>query len=468
MIILSLNFGKEWYGMKRLLWLTLALLFLFSAFPVQAEEAPVEIHTVEDLLAMAQNPTGDYVLMADLDMTGIPWPSPDFSGTFDGNGYAILNLTLTEVGNTQHLCYDGNSISYSASFCGFFASLSGATVKNLSLWNVRSVLEGDCPLFLGGIAGYMENSTLSGCTITGCLELRAHDRMFGLGGIVGYGWGSISDCTADVTLICVDTDADTLDEQFLGGAYGAGFISVDRCHITLDGYISEHGFVHSGGVVGMYMAYPFGVSQQARIQDTRVCGKITFFEDNTNRRAYCRALIGETLYSYGKLEGNTTDFIRDERYEYTKELRPEKCDVPDYEESVIPSGCDSYGYTLYTCLLCGYSYRDQYTLPCHNLSYTQTLPATEESEGLLTGICQDCGITFTQAIPRLEPSPTAESTAESTTGREETLPEPTETEKPRPQEGATWIFPTAAGAAVLVVAGILLLRPGKRHGKFQK
>lgn len=449
--------------MKKILCPVLAFLLIVPLLTVQAEQAPVQIYTVEDLLTMAQNPSGDYILMSDLDMSGVTWHCPDFSGTFDGNGHAILNLTLTEMGDTQFLCYDGNTVSYSASYCGLFASISGATVKNLSLLNVRSVLEADCPVFLAGIAGYMEDSTVSDCTVTGCLELRAHNRMFGVGGIAGCGWGAIADCTVDMTLICVDTDSKSRDEQFLGGAYGTGFISVDRCDITLDGYISEHGYVHSGGVVGMYISYPFGIGKQAWIHDSKVTGKITFFEDNTNRRAYCKDLIGETLCSYASLSWNETDFFRDERYDYTVELRPEECDDPVYEETVIDSGCDSYGYTLYTCQGCGYSYKDHYTLFSHDVVYVETIPATEESEGLMVGTCQGCGMEFTQTIPMLEPVPTTEPTAP------ETVPETTDAVQPDSGESkAEWVRPAVAGAVIAAAVLIVCLRSGKKRGKYQK
>ena len=58
-----------------------------------------------------------------------------------------------------------------------------------------------------------------GCTVTGCLELRAHDRMFGVAGVVGYGSGTVEGCTVDVTLICTDTDPNTKDEQFMAAVF---------------------------------------------------------------------------------------------------------------------------------------------------------------------------------------------------------------------------------------------------------
>lgn len=442
--------------MKKIFSAVLALLLLCPLLPVHGEEtAPVEIHTIEDLLAMADNPGRSYILMNDLDMTGVPWKSPDFSGTFDGNGHAILNLTLSQPGDATPDSYDGNAIAYETSYIGLFGSLSGATVTNLQLLGVRAALEMDCPVFLAGIAGYMEDSTISGCTVTGCLELRAHDRMFGVGGIAGYGWGLIENCTVDITLICVDTDAATRDEQFLGGAYGTGFIDVVGCDITLDGYISEHGYVHSGGVVGMYMSYPYGMRKTGKIIENSVRGKITFFEDNLNRRAYCQALVGESLIDSAVIRDNTTDFTRDERFDYNRELRPEMCESPAYRSTIIPSGCDSYGYTLYTCDTCGCSYRDAYTLFSHTVTqWTETLAATTESEGLCIGFCDGCGLEFRKATPMLEPEPTVT----------EAVTEPSTTEYPtaesimnvKPPKKSPWLFPAVLILSLVVLATLLL------------
>lgn len=86
--------------MKRRIIPCLALLALLLSVTVPAgatetePSAPKPIRTVEDLLAIAEDPSGSYILMADLDMTGVEWKTLDFAGTFDGNGYAILNLTI--------------------------------------------------------------------------------------------------------------------------------------------------------------------------------------------------------------------------------------------------------------------------------------------------------------------------------------------------------------------------------------
>ena len=285
----------------------LALLWLL-AFPVVfAAEAPTEIHTVEELLAIGEDPAGSYILMNDLDLTGVEWPCPDFSGTFDGNGHALLNLELTKPGATTAITIDGNKKEYDTQLVGFFGRLQDAEVKNLQLLNVRALIEIDKPCFLGGLAAHSMDSKITGCTVTGCLELRAFDRMFGVAGLIGYGNGTVENCDVDVTLICTDTDPNTKDEQFMGGIFATGFMDVSGCHITIDGYCSEFGYVHNGGITGMYMRRPIGYDYKGNLIGNTVTGKITFFENNPNRRAYCSAMVGEALVNRWYLDYNTSD-----------------------------------------------------------------------------------------------------------------------------------------------------------------
>ena len=458
---------------KRFLSILLIVLLLLPVTAGAEEAAPVQIHTVEELLAVADDPDGDYILMADLDMTGVEWKSLDFSGTFRGNGHAVLNLTLSLPGDIRKDSYDGNAKAYETAYVGFFGTLSGATVTDLQLINVRASVEMDCPVFLAGIAGYMEDSTISGCRVTGLLELRAYDRIFGVGGIAGYGWGVIENCSVDVTLITVDTDTATKDEQFLGGIYGTGFIDVAGCDVTLDGYISEYGYVHSGGVVGMYMSYPYGNGRNGKLVDTNVRGKITFFERNDNRRAYCKALIGEPLINSATITGNTTDFQRDERFEYNQILRPEMCETLVYTQTVVDAGCSSYGYTRYTCTGCGYTYTDRYTLFAHSVTqWTETVAASTEAEGVRTGLCDGCGMEFTEVIPKLEPVPTeTEILPPVETGSpESTAPEEQQTAEQKPVEqkpDIPWMW-LGLGVVLAVMSLLLFAVKPKKTGKYEK
>ena len=102
-----------------------------------------------------------------------------------------------------------------------------------------------------------------------------------------------------------------------------GYIDVKDCTVNIDGYISERGYVHSGGIVGLYILYPVSGSYVADIAGNTINGMITFFEDNADRRAYCRALAGERMNVYTTSRDNTDNFTRNEIYDYTQVLKPE-------------------------------------------------------------------------------------------------------------------------------------------------
>lgn len=450
---------------------------------------PLEIRSVEDLLAVAEDPEGSYVLAEDLDMEGQEWIPFAFSGTLDGGGHSILNLSLTKPGEDFATAYDGNQKEYDAVYCGLFSMLQNAEVKNLNLVNVRGLIEAFQPCLAGPIAGYCMDSTITNCKVSGQLELRAFDGMFGLGGFVGYGVGDIVGCSTDITLICVDTDESTMDEQFLGGAYATGFMTVTECDIKLDAYISEHGYVHSGGIVGMLMQYPIGMGHSALLTDNTISGQISFFEHNTSRRAYCGKVYGELMkavnYNY-RIVNNEGDIAKNETSDYTQELRPEKCENPEYKETVVDADCTHFGYTEYVCKGCGYTYWDHYTLYTHTVStWTVVTPATTEHTGESVGKCDVCGAEQSRVDPILpEPEPEPETEPETQpetepetepetqpetepTTQPETIPEP----EPEPEgKGShTWILAVlgiAAVAAAVVVWRMLSYKP--QHAKKRK
>ena len=182
-----------------------------------------KISTYEDLKAISNKPDGKYYLACDIDMAGIEWTPVTFNGTLDGNGHAIKNLRLSTKGNAVRDTYDGNMKSYQTTLVGLFDVIENATVKDLTLSSVYVEYETDEPCFAGTIAGYMDNSKIINCTVTGEVYLRAHEKMFGVGGVAGYGYGLLENVQADVTLVCTDTDRNTKDEQFMGGLIGAGY-----------------------------------------------------------------------------------------------------------------------------------------------------------------------------------------------------------------------------------------------------
>ena len=490
--------------MRKVFGLLLALFLL--TLPVWAEgteevQQAHEIYTVEDLFALQQAPSESYVLMEDLDMAGQVWTPFAFSGQLDGQGHSILNLELSEPGAEMFTAVDASQREFDAVYCGLFSALTNAEVRNLNLVNVHGVVQSAQPCLAGPMAGYCMDSTITGCSVSGRLELRACNSMIGLGGLVGYGVGDIVECKTDMTLICVDTDESTMDAQFLGGAYGAGFMTVMDCDIKLDAYISEHGYVHSGGVVGMLMQYPIAMGRSALITNNTIAAKISFFEHSDRYHGYCGKVYGELKTSVNfnyRIVDNDSTLTRNETTDHFKELRPETCAEPKYRETVVPADCTHFGYTKYVCQGCGYTYLDAYQLHTpHSVSDWKVVkPATQEETGESIGKCDVCGAEETRIDPVLpepeaetEPEttqPSAEAATEASTVPEsapETQPEttelPTEPEtepetEPAVQEPAgkrspihlLWVLGLIAAALVILIWRMLAYKP--QHAKKRK
>ena len=324
-----------------------------------------EIHTAAELVKASENQTGSYRLMADIDMTGIDWTPWDFSGKFDGNGYTILNLSVTKTNRRTMKTYDGNRKEYDTYGAGLFGILSNADVSGLNIKGARIEVATNNHCFAAPIAGLCNNSDISDCIISDSyVSLTDSAKMWGTGGIAGFGSGNLDNVSTDVTLVCIDTDKQVKDEQFMGGAYAAGFLNIRNCKINIDGYDSDHGYVHDGGLVGMYMVYPYDLSltYAGEVLNNEVYGQITFYEDNTDRRAYCKANMGEVMNWTYAYSGFKYDFDANETFDYSVTLLPEKCDNPVYNDTVTEPTVTDFGFTTHTCQGCGYTYNDKYTI----------------------------------------------------------------------------------------------------------
>ena len=346
------------------------LILALSVCFVHAEGQPTPISSPEDLFLLASDPDGDFVLTEDIylphvEKGGFEWVPPVFRGHLDGQGHTIYNASNYGLCKETRTVYDGNYKEYDGYFAGFFGILDGAVVENLNLVGASVlVYDSDLCAFASPFAGLMENGAIvRNCSVEGIGTLTTSGHCFGIGGFAGYGSGRIESSSADVELCCVDTDVEYKDEQFLGGAYSAGFIDLVDCDVKIDGYDSDHGYVHNGGLVGMYIIYPRGTSYAGSIVNDHVEGRIRFFEDNRDRRAYCAPYIGEVLqwtYDWG---GCTENFERDEVFTYDEILMPCRDGSVFRTEQVVEPDYGVQGYREQTCTQCGYTYRFDYKAP---------------------------------------------------------------------------------------------------------
>lgn len=377
--------------MKRVLSILLILLLLLPlGAAAWAEPNVTSITDAEGMLAVRSNPWGAYRLDADIDMGGVAWTPIPFKGSFDGGGHTLYNLTVTSCGSEVRTTKDGNLKAYDTVFAGLFSTVEDAEISDLHLKGLLVDIETASHCFAGGLAGYFDHSSITRCSVEGQLRMVSTGVMVGVGGIVGYGCGSVYDSSADVELFFEDRNFSFRCEQFMGGILACGLANIDRNTVNIRGYDSCHGYVHNGGLCGMY--YHCGMSfTPESMANNYIAGFISFFEDNPDRRAYCAATFGEHLQMPRRYTGNRDDFERRETRDYSRVLSPEQCEVPDHIEEVTPSGCDSWGYTRHTCRVCGYSWVDTYTAPQHTPGqWHVSVQPTVTSEGQEQLRCSVC------------------------------------------------------------------------------
>lgn len=385
------NFAWGEIVVKRLLSLLLAAaLVLTAGVAAVAQEDIREIYDADGLFAIADAPEGKYRLVTDLDMSGVEWTPIPFSGELDGAGHGLYNLSVRRAGAETRVTRDGNMKEYETEFAGLFSTVENAEIRDLGLIGVDIAVETASHCFAGGLAGYVENSSFTGCTVEGRVRLTASGVNVGVGGLAGYGRADFDRCAAEVELTFEDRNFESRCEQFMGGVVACGLGNITNCAVGIDGYDSCHGFVHDGGLIGM-SSHCGGDVPGVSVSDNSVRGQISFFEDNPRRRAYCSAYVGELLTWPDRMDRNSSDFARNETFDYSVVLKPERCETPRYEDTVTPPDCDGWGYTTHRCAVCGYTYRDSYT-PAHTPGDWETaVEPTYDAEGLLRRYCTLCG-----------------------------------------------------------------------------
>ena len=388
--------------MKRLLSLILSLLLILPlALPVSADEAIISITSRQELEAIVQNPEGHYRLDADIDLGDADWTPIPFSGHLDGNKHVIYNLTIHSPSLETAVTSDGNNKQYDTHFAALFSVTKNAAIENLKIFGGQIEVETGDHCFAALLAGYMENTRIENCHVEGMVKLYGSNIMVGAGGIAGYGTGSILNCNAIVDLTFADRsdhNSDQRCEQFMGGLLACGNADLVDNLVKIRGYDSCWGYVHNGGLVGMFHRWNPEESR-GEVCGNSVNGSITFFENNPNRRAYCGPYGGELLTHPSKMWKNSEDFKRVELPKQDQELLDHNCENPQFEEKQLNHSTDTWGFTLHKCTTCGYEYRTHYSAPGHIPGDWEVLrEADYEHKGKQQQTCTVCGEILNQEV----------------------------------------------------------------------
>lgn len=208
----------------------------------------VDISTWNGLVNMVSD--GNYRLTANIDASGKTWTPKHFTGTFDGNGRTISNLTINTSGDA-----------------GFFASLDSAIVTNVKFTN----LSVSGTWVVGGLSAWMYDSAVDRVAIEGTI---AESAGFAVGGIFGEQVGGTlyrSYSKGTVTSASAPGAAPLLYAGglvgFLGMGDERGTITESYAQTTVSPNTSTSRTIYAGGLVGYGYA--------ADIHDVFAIGNVT-------------------------------------------------------------------------------------------------------------------------------------------------------------------------------------------------
>ena len=207
-----------------------------AAYPYQISTAD-QLKLFRDIVngagGQTQNRGAYAVLTADIDLNNEPWtpigPDKDsaYTGTFDGQGHTVKNLSVT--------------VNVQPGRAGLFGCVKDGTIRKLTVAGSVSCTanQGWC----GGIAGYAMDETIENCASLCTVSCTGIDaRVGGIVGLVDYNSRTliIRDCY-NIGKITGRSDNGSGDAGGICGFYMSGKIS--NCYnvgeITGSGYVSK-------------------------------------------------------------------------------------------------------------------------------------------------------------------------------------------------------------------------------------
>ncbi|URZ17432.1 fibronectin type III domain-containing protein [Clostridium felsineum] len=295
------------------------------------QDDPYIISTVEQLENIKYQLSASYRLSNDIDLSGVNWialgnsSDQPFTGTLDGAGYSIKNLSMNRLG-----------INYT----GLFNYLSRATIKNLKLDNVN-IIGGN---YTGTLAAYSTSSTIDNCSVSGAVTGYTFT-----GGLIGQGVAAtnISNCSVSAT---VNGDSKgSASGNRLGGIVGDLGGNITGCSVTGD--ITSKAGNYVGGLVGVLTGNitKSSVSNNITAQDSYVGGLVGYLQGDVNQSYTAGSITGLDIvgglvgYSYTAYNVSNPNILQNSFNLKSVQGRNYIGGIQGYDQGCIRGVGDYYG-----------------------------------------------------------------------------------------------------------------------------
>ena len=246
------------------------------------------------------------VLTADIDLNNQAWTpigngdSCAFSGTFDGDQHIICGLNVKIK---------------SGSYAGLFGYVYDGTVENLTAeGSVESAGEAYIAGIVGMLDGESEDPAVKNCVSRVAVSETVSDaELVGIGGIVGFSYGLISDCLNEGSVTITEESSGML---FVGGIAGMSMGEIRDCRnvgvVTNSADASSMGedFCVAAGIAGYNLGKVHSCANESLITSKgKACGIAPCDEGDSGESgsvANCYNLgnvTGVTAYGFGVSSG---------------------------------------------------------------------------------------------------------------------------------------------------------------------
>ncbi len=226
-----------------------------------ASNQTIEISTAEQLQAIKDSLNAKYIQTADIDLSSISNFIPigsnsnRFTGTYNGNGFKITNLTINSTqndvgmfgavnGTLENMHLEDVKITAN-SFVGGLVGANHGTIRNITIKNIEIFgASGDDK---GGLVGY-NNSSIRNVSVEN-IRISGGNK---IGGIVGENRGPISNSYVAGGSIIINNNNG-------GGIVGENYNYITNSYSTINIYQAS-GSVGLGGVISWNRSYASNVS----------------------------------------------------------------------------------------------------------------------------------------------------------------------------------------------------------------
>ncbi len=224
-----------------------------------SSSAPYQVSTVADIDAIDAEPDASYIMINDIDLVGITYDKAPigalmfdeesepigtaFEGTFDGAGYVIKNLSVTDT---------------EARAAGLFGTVSSsAVVQNLGIEGASVSANSNAGSLVGNTTGSIFNCYLSYTPGDPNNSVVGTVCVGGLIGVASTG-ANVTDCWAET---------DVTGESQVGGLIGQSRESITNCYAISRVKATIGTDAYAGGLIGLQFS--------GTVSDCYATGKVT-------------------------------------------------------------------------------------------------------------------------------------------------------------------------------------------------